>query len=97
LGRRPRRLRRRGGRGGRGVGAVAAVAASRGRGVARSRRRAVAAAYASIVDGLPDAFTREDFALVAKDHRDRGPLLLRLDGKDHRSLLGNRFVPKRVS
>jgi RNA ligase len=51
-------------------------------------------AYMSIVDGLREGFTREDFALVAKDHPERGCLLLRLDGKDYHPLLWQRVRPE---
>ena len=55
---------------------------------------AVEAAYMSIVDGLGEEFTRKDFALVAKDHPERGCLFLRLDGKDYHPLLWQRVRPE---
>lgn len=51
------------------------------------RLAAVEEAYLSIVDGLPEGWSRKDFALVAGRHPLRGPLFLRLDGKDCRPTL----------
>ncbi|WP_433215764.1 RNA ligase [Dactylosporangium sp. CS-047395] len=49
--------------------------------------------YAQVVVGLPDGWTRKDFALaVAKSPR-RGCLFLRLDGKDYSALLWQQARP----
>lgn len=53
----------------------------------------VEAAYASIVEELPEGFTRKDFALKAAPHPDRGYLFLRLDGRDYRPMLWQRMQP----
>jgi RNA ligase len=45
------------------------------------------AVYQSIVDSLPDGWSRKDFALVAARHPLRGYLFLRLDGRDCRRAL----------
>ncbi|GAA0801968.1 RNA ligase [Spirilliplanes yamanashiensis] len=44
----------------------------------------VEAAFAAIVAGLPEGWTRKEFAAAAVRHPDRGPLFARLDGKDYR-------------
>jgi RNA ligase len=55
---------------------------------------AVEEAYQSIVDGLPDGWSRKDFAAVAVRHPQRGCLFLRLDGKDYRRLLWQQVRPE---
>ncbi len=55
---------------------------------------AIEEAYQSIVDGLPDGWSRKDFAAVAVRHPQRGCLFLRLDGKDYRRLLWQQVRPE---
>ena len=54
---------------------------------------AVEAAYAEIVAGLPEGWTRKDFALVAARHAERSCLFLRLDARDYRPVLWQRVRP----
>jgi RNA ligase len=54
---------------------------------------AVEEAYESIVDGLPDGWSRKDFAAAAVRHPLRGCLFLRLDGKDYRPVLWQQARP----
>jgi RNA ligase len=54
---------------------------------------AVELAYRSIVDALPDGWTRKDFALRAASHPERSCLFLRLDERDYRSVLWQRVRP----
>ncbi|MGY0233400.1 RNA ligase [Longispora urticae] len=49
--------------------------------------------YDGIVAGLPDGWTRKDFALVAGTHPDRGCLFSRLDGRDYRPFLWQTAKP----
>ena len=53
----------------------------------------VEAAYADIVDALPDGWTRKEFAAVAVRHPERGALFARLDDKDYRPGLWQRARP----
>ena len=53
----------------------------------------VESAYATIVAGLPDGWTRKDFALVAARHPERGSLFHRLDERDYRPGLWQRVKP----
>jgi len=50
--------------------------------------------YASIVEELPEGFSRKDFALRAASHPERGCLFLRLDGKSYVDLLWPRVRPE---
>ena len=50
-------------------------------------------AYLEIVTGLPDGWSRREFAQAVRTHPDRGQLFLRLDGKDFRPLLWQRVRP----
>jgi putative RNA ligase len=50
-------------------------------------------AYLSIVDSLPEGWTRKDFALAVVRHPLRGALFLRLDGRDCRPLLWQAVRP----
>jgi RNA ligase len=50
--------------------------------------------YKSIVDDLPEGFSRKDFALRAATHPERGCLFLRLDGKSYVDLLWPRVKPE---
>jgi RNA ligase len=54
---------------------------------------AVESAYASIVAGLPEGWTRKDFALVAAKHPERASLFHRLDDHDYRAVLWQRVKP----
>jgi len=54
---------------------------------------AIEDAYLSIVDDLPEGWSRKDFALVAGRHPLRGGLFLRLDGKDCRPKLWQQVRP----
>src|SRR2546430_2518525 len=54
---------------------------------------AIEDAYLSIVDGLPEDWSRKDFALVAGRHPLRAGLFMRLDGKDCRTALWQRIRP----
>ncbi|MFK3984892.1 RNA ligase [Micromonospora sp. NPDC050397] len=54
---------------------------------------AIETTYGEIVAGLPDGWTRRDFAGAALAHPERAALFLRLDGKDYRSLLWQRAKP----
>jgi RNA ligase len=53
----------------------------------------VETAYREILAGLPDGFSRKDFALVAARHELRGYLFARLDGKDLRPALWQAVKP----
>jgi RNA ligase len=59
-----------------------------------ARAAGIEAAYAQIVAGLPDGWTRKDFALVAATHPERGPLFMRLDRRDYRPHLWDRARPE---
>ena len=50
--------------------------------------------YQSIVEDLPEGFSRKDFALRAATHPERGCLFLRLDGKSYVDLLWPRVRPE---
>lgn len=54
---------------------------------------AIEDAYLSIVDSLPEGWSRKDFALIAAKHPLRGGLFMRLDGKDCRPTLWQRVRP----
>jgi RNA ligase len=51
-------------------------------------------AYRSIVDELPEGFSRKDFALRVATHPERGCLFLRLDGKSYVDILWTRVKPE---
>jgi RNA ligase len=55
---------------------------------------AIDQAYAEAVSGLPEGFTRKDFAGVAVKHALKWALFLRLDGKDLRPKLWERAEPE---
>jgi RNA ligase len=54
----------------------------------------VETAYLSIVDDLPEGFSRKDFALHAAAHPERACLFLRLDGRSYVDLLWPRVKPE---
>jgi RNA ligase len=53
----------------------------------------IEAEYQSIVDSLPEGWTRKDFALRAASRPERAGLFLRLDTRDYRPLLWQRVRP----
>ncbi|MGW4465237.1 RNA ligase [Micromonospora sp. NPDC004704] len=58
-----------------------------------ARAARIETAYVEIVAGLPDGWTRRDFASRALAHPERAALFLRLDGKDHHPLLWQQAKP----
>ncbi|GAA4592495.1 RNA ligase [Actinoplanes octamycinicus] len=58
-----------------------------------ARAAAVEAAYAEIVAGLPEGWSRKEFALAAVRSPHRGELFQRLDGHDYRPGLWQRVRP----
>lgn len=50
-------------------------------------------AYSMILAALPPDYTRKDFALIAKEHAQRGQLFARHDGKDYRPALWSAARP----
>lgn len=67
---------------------VAALTAS-----VEARAAQIEQAYGEIVAGLPDGWTRRDFAAHAARHPDAGHLFLRLDGRDYRPRLWQQVRP----
>ncbi|MFI6761462.1 RNA ligase [Micromonospora sp. NPDC050417] len=59
----------------------------------QARSDAIESAYGEIVAGLPDGWTRRDFAGRALAHPERAALFLRLDNRDYRSLLWQQARP----
>jgi len=53
----------------------------------------VESVHAEVVGGLPDGWTRKDYALAVARHPARGCLFLRLDDKDYRALLWQQVRP----
>jgi RNA ligase len=49
--------------------------------------------FESIVSGLPEGFSRKDFALIAAKHDLRGYLFAHLDGKDYKDALWQEVKP----
>jgi len=54
----------------------------------------VEAVFQEIVAGLPDNYSRKDFALVAARHELRGHLFARLDGRDLRPAIWQQIRPE---
>jgi RNA ligase len=50
--------------------------------------------YDDVVAALPEGWGRKEFALVAATHPERGPLFMRLDGRDYRRHLWDRARPE---
>ncbi|MBV1848866.1 RNA ligase [Catellatospora tritici] len=60
----------------------------------RTRSARIEQTYEQIRAGLPEGWTRKDFALVAGRHELRGYLFARLDGKDYRPALWQEVRPE---